>query len=64
MIHFSKDQVRWECYCLAASEVYPNGLNESDVDLHGLPAKSTMVELWKDAKSTHALWNRIREEYS
>ena len=42
---------------------YPNGLNnESDVDFHKLPAKSIMLELWKDATITHALWNRIREE--
>ena len=25
LIHFSKDQVRWECYCLTASEVHPHG---------------------------------------
>ena len=30
LIHFSNDQVRWECYCLAASELYPDGLDESD----------------------------------
>lgn len=64
LIHFSKDQVRWECYCLAASELYPYGLNKADARFLRLPAKSIVVTLWKDAKSTYTLWVRLRENYS
>lgn len=62
IIHLSKDQVRWECHCLAASEVYPKGLEDHDIDLHGLPTKNVIKLLESENVST--LWRRIREEYS
>ena len=61
-IHLSKDQVRWECHCLAASEVYPKGLKDGDIDFHGLPTKS-IIKLLESADAS-ALWKRIRQEYS
>ena len=61
-IHLSKDQVRWECHCLAASEVYPKGLNDYDIEDHGLPTKSIIKLLESEDAST--LWRRIREDYS
>ena len=64
LIHFCKDQVRWECYCSAASEVHPHGADELDLNYYGLTSKSAMVELGKDAESAHALWERIRVDYS
>ena len=63
-IHFSRDQVRWECHCLAASEVYPRGLEDHDVDFYGLPTKN-IIKLLRDEDATPSrLWMRIREEYS
>ena len=64
LIHFSNDQVRWECYCLAASEVYPDGLDETDLQDQGTPTKGIVVDLWADSEASHLLWKRIREEYS
>ena len=61
-IHLSKDQVRWECHCLAASEVYPEGLNDDDIESHGLPTKSIIKLL--ESENTLTLWRRIREDYS
>ena len=61
-IHLSKDQVRWECHSLAASEVYPNGLDDHDIDFHGLPTKSIIKLL--ESEDASALWRRIREDYS
>ena len=64
LIHFSKDQVRWECYCLAASEVYPDGLNGEDLQDQGTPTKGIMVSLREDPTSTRNLWCRVAQEYS
>ena len=64
LIHFSEDQVRWECYCLAASEVYPDGLNEEDLSNQGTPTKGIMAFLSEDFTRTRFLWRRIAEEYS
>ena len=64
LIHFCKDQVRWECYCFAASEVNPRGVDELDYNYYGLTSKSAVVELGKDAESDLALWERIRVDYS
>ena len=61
-IHLSKDQVRWECHCLAASEVYPKGLEDHDINVHGLPTKS-VIKLLK-SKNASTLWRRIKEDYS
>ena len=61
-IHLSKDQVRWECHCLAASEVYPKGLNDHDIGVYGLPTKS-VLQLLK-FKNASTLWRRIKEDYS
>ena len=63
-IHFSRDQVRWECHCLAASEVYPEGLEVYDLDYHGTPTKNIISLLKDEDASTTHLWKRIREEYS
>ena len=62
IIHLSKDQVRWECHCLAASEVCPKGLEDDDIDFHGLPTKSVIKLL--ESEDASALWRRIRKEYS
>ena len=40
IIHFSRDQVRWQCHCLAASEVFPGGLNEHDLKHDGKSTKN------------------------
>ncbi|MCJ1448771.1 MAG: hypothetical protein MMC23_009289 [Stictis urceolatum] len=64
LVHFSKDQVRWECYCLAASEVYPTGLDAFDLEFHGTPTKSIVVDLLESSDRRHLLWGRIRQEYS
>ena len=61
-IHLSQDQVRWECHCLAASEVYPKGLKDHDIDFHGVPTKS-VIKLLK-FKNASTLWRRIKEDYS
>ncbi|KAK0508761.1 hypothetical protein JMJ35_009037 [Cladonia borealis] len=61
-IHLSKDQVRWECHCLAASEVYPKGLEDHDIDFHGLPTKSVIKLL--ESEDASDLWRRIRTDYS
>lgn len=64
LLHFCADQVRWECYCLAASEVLPNGLNRDDLSFHGTPTKSIIACLRSEPEKQHALWERIRQEYS
>lgn len=61
-IHLSKDQVRWECHCLAASEVYPKGLEDHDIDYLGLPTKSIIKLL--ESEDASNLWKRIKIEYS
>ncbi|KAL8685044.1 MAG: hypothetical protein Q9218_008006 [Villophora microphyllina] len=64
LIHFSHDQVRWECYCLAASELYPQGLDEVDEHNQGLTAKRIIINLSNKGSAFHALWEWIRMEYS
>ncbi|KAL8680789.1 MAG: hypothetical protein Q9224_006914 [Gallowayella concinna] len=67
LIHFSHDQVRWECYCLVASQLYPEGRDEYDIAYQGFTAKATFVPLLNKERSAYhayALWQRIREEYS
>ena len=65
-LHFAKDQVRWQCYCLAASEIYPNGSSggDDDLDVYGIPAKSTIVRLSKNPDQAAEFWIKIREDYS
>ncbi|KAL8795048.1 MAG: hypothetical protein Q9195_002496 [Heterodermia aff. obscurata] len=64
IIHFSKDQVRWECHCLAASEVYPDGHEDHEAEFYGTPTKN-IIKLLRDQGATPSrLWMRIREEYS
>ena len=64
LIHFSHDQARWECFCLAASQLYPEGVDQDD-DLHaGLTAKGIVISLSDGESAIDALWQRIREEYS
>ena len=63
-IHLSRDQVRWECHCLAASEVYPSGLDDDDIGIHGVPTKNVISLLKDENSSPQVLWERIREEYS
>ncbi|KAI4191119.1 MAG: hypothetical protein L6R41_000340 [Letrouitia leprolyta] len=64
LIHFSHDQIRWECYCLAASELYPEGLDKDDIDDQGLPTKRIINFLSDKDSAIDVLWERIREEYS
>ena len=64
LIHFSHDQIYWECYCLAASQLYPEGLNEDDIYYKGLPVKRIVASLSDKEAAIDALWERIREEYS
>ncbi len=63
-IHLSRDQVRWQCHCLAASEVYPGGLNELDLELNGVSTKNLVKLLADEDESPTHLWGRIRREYS
>ena len=63
-IHFSRDQVRWECHCLAASEIFPGGLDDHDAENHGLTTKSIIRLLNDKNESPRSLWMRIRQEYS
>ncbi|KAH8687965.1 heterokaryon incompatibility protein-domain-containing protein, partial [Tricladium varicosporioides] len=64
LIHFSDDQVRWECYCLAASEAYPEGLDEDALEYQGTPTKSIISCLRNEPECRQGLWERIRTEYS
>jgi hypothetical protein len=52
-----------ECFCLAASEAYPDGLDDADLEFHGTPTKS-IIALLIDEAEPELLWQRIREEYS
>lgn len=63
IIHFSKDQIRWGCFCLAASEAYLAGLDEAGLEYHGTPTKSIIAFIMDEAEP-EILWQRIREEYS
>ena len=63
-IHFSRDQVRWQCHCLAASEVFPEGLSDSDLDCEGTPTKNIIRLLVDGYEWSWDLWLRIRAEYS
>ena len=64
IIHLSRDQVRWQCHCLAASEIYPGGLDEDDLDYDGTPTKNIIRLLKDEDAEAIALWRRIKEEYS
>ena len=65
LVHFSKHEVRWECYCVAASEVYPTGLDKSNyLEDQGLPTKNIIAIMQDKSESAQHLWGRIREEYS
>ncbi|MCJ1454414.1 hypothetical protein MMC28_004767 [Mycoblastus sanguinarius] len=64
IIHFSRDQVRWQCHCLAASEVYPRGLEDYDLEDHGIPTKNIIRLLKDEDASPRHLWEWIRQEYS
>ena len=63
-IHFSRDQVRWQCHCLAASEVFPGGLDDYDLDYDGIPTKNVIRLLVDGYEFSWSLWLRIRAEYS
>jgi hypothetical protein len=63
IIHFCKDQIRWECFCMAASEAYTAGLEEEDLEYHGTHTKSLITFFMEDAEPEY-LWRRIRQEYS
>ena len=63
-LHFSRDQVRWQCHCLAASEVYPGGLDDDDLEYHGIETKNIIRLLKDEGSSQWDLWQRIRQEYS
>ena len=66
LLHFGKDQVRWQCFCLAASEVYPEGSSgdDAELDAYGIPAKSTVVRLMQNPRQASDVWWKIREDYS
>ena len=78
LLHFGKDQVRWQCFCLAASEVYPEDSGDDDVELetyetespstpldnYGIPTKSTVVKLMQNHHQASDCWGKIREDYS
>jgi hypothetical protein len=64
LLHFCADQVRWECYCLAASEVFPDGLNRDDLSFYGTPTKIIIACLRSEPEKQHGIWERIREDYS
>lgn len=64
-IHLSRDQVRWQCHCLAASEVNPGGRGlEDDFLRNGKPTKSTIKSLKDEEPWPIHTWEKIREEYS
>ena len=62
-IHLSKDQVRWQCSCFAASGKYPEGLDKDDLINDGIITKDFIQGLKPSNKDTF-LWGAIREEYS
>lgn len=67
LLHFGKDQVRWQCYSLAASEVYPDGSSgggDSDLDTFGIPTKSTILRILQSPEQANDSWWEIREDYS
>ncbi len=67
LLHFGKDQVRWQCYSLAASEVYPDGSSsgdDSDLDAFGIPTKSTILRMLQTPEQANDIWWKIREDYS
>ena len=66
LVHFTKYEVRWECHYLAATEVYPTGLDEEDVDAgyFDTPTKNTIASIRDPAESRQALWERTRAECS
>ncbi|KIW70322.1 hypothetical protein PV04_02605 [Phialophora macrospora] len=66
LLHFGKDQVRWQCFCLAASEVYHDGDGGDDggLNAYGIPTKGIIVRLVQDPQRTADRWLEIREGYS
>ena len=64
IIHCSRDLVRWQCHCLAASEVCPGGLDDYDIKSYERPTKNIIRLLQDGHGSSNDLWRRIREEYS
>jgi hypothetical protein len=66
LLHFGKDQVRWQCFGISASEVYPDGFSadESEFDAYSVPSKSDVVRLLSESRSATELWSKIREDYS
>ncbi|EXJ62012.1 hypothetical protein A1O7_02444 [Cladophialophora yegresii CBS 114405] len=66
LLHFGKDQVRWQCFCLAASEIYHDGGSGDGggLDAYGIPTKGIIVRLVQDPRRAADLWFQIREDYS
>lgn len=68
LVHFGKDQVRWQCYCRSASEVYPDGSsdNNTEMDSYGIPTKNVVVRMMQHRMDRQKanLWDQIREDYS
>jgi hypothetical protein len=58
--------VRWQCFCLAASEVYHDGDGSHDggLDAYGIPTKGIIVRLVQEPQRTADRWLKIREDYS
>ena len=63
-IHFSRDQVRWQCHCLAASEIFPHGVTGYDLYIQGTSTKNIIRLLVDEYEYSWELWLRIRAEYS
>ena len=62
-----KDQLRWQCYGLTASEVYPDYSSDDDPedDTNRIPfAKSTILYLTRNPQRAAETWLRICENYS
>ncbi|PVH96539.1 HET-domain-containing protein [Periconia macrospinosa] len=64
LLHFCADQVRWECYCLAASEVWPDGLRKDDPKFCDTPTKVLIAHSRSEPEKLHTLWESIRGAYS
>jgi hypothetical protein len=72
ILHIGKDQIRWECFSLGASQVYPDGTNTGERDenltkndLAGLQMLAFRARKTKRKLHDETLtWWRMRERYA
>ncbi|KAH7095802.1 heterokaryon incompatibility protein-domain-containing protein [Paraphoma chrysanthemicola] len=68
LVHFCHDQIRWECFCLTACEVYPGECKNTkgQRSVKGTIAALSKLSIGEAAlgDNNHYLWNEIRANYS